>query len=119
MGPAAWRADGPPPPFRVDTAGMPLYMVELASAQCLMASIAHRTSANYFCGGDVASVFATGTRWCVPTDAWTRLACGRILYYRVITFDQASGTSELSVDDQHLSALPALVVVGPPAQCSG
>ena len=112
-GPSEWRADGPPPPFRVDTAGLPLYMVELAAARCLMASVVHRTADNYFCGGDVASVFATGARWLVPAAVWARLAHLPVVYYRVIAVDQSAGVSELSVDDEDLGALPTLHVLGP------
>jgi hypothetical protein len=109
-GPATWPANGPPPRFTVDAAGFPLYMVELAAARHLMQSIVHRTSRNYFYGGDADSVFATGTCWSMPDEVWARLGRLPALYYRVIAFDQASGVSEPSVDDQDLTMLPELVV---------
>lgn len=109
-GPATWRAGGPPPRFTVDTGGLPLYMVELAAARHLMESIVDRTQHNYFYGGDADSVFATGPCWSVPGDAWECLGHLPVLYYRVIAFDQVTGVSELSVDDQHLIMLPSLVV---------
>jgi hypothetical protein len=110
-GPATWPVNGPPPQFTVDAAGMPLYMVELASARCLMMSIVDRTVDNYFYGGDAESVFATGAGWCVPRKVWAHLRLAYALYYRVVAFDQSAGASELSVDDEHLDTLPVLLVV--------
>ncbi len=109
-GPDRWPANGPPPRFTVDTAGLPLYMVELAADLRLMQSIVHRTPCNYFYGGDADSVFATGACWSMPGEVWARLGLLPFVFYRVIAFDQASGVSELSVDDQHLTLLPAVVV---------
>lgn len=113
VGPATWPADGPPPRFVVDTAGLPLYTVELAAAPWLMTAVVARTAGNYFHGGDADGTFATGHRWCLPAAAWARLSRARILYYRVVTVDQHSDRSGLSVDDQHLDALPCLLVVEP------
>ena len=109
-GPATWPANGPPPRFTVDAVGLPLYMVELAASRHLMRSIVDRTPRNYFYGGDADNVFATGPCWSMPGEVWERLGRLPVLYYRVVVLDQASGSSELSVDDQHLTMLPAMVV---------
>lgn len=115
VGPVAWPADARPPRFRVDAAGLPLYMVELAAARHLMINVAHRTGDNYFYGGDPDSVFAAGPGWRVPAGVWARLAGAAVLYYRVIAIDQASGRSALSVDDHQLNTLPALIVTRAPS----
>jgi hypothetical protein len=119
VGPAAWPALGPPPSFTVDTAGRALYLVELAAARCLMTRLAHRTCDNYFFGGDAESVFATGPGWCVPARAWARLRGARLLFYRVVAFDQAACTSQMSVDDQNIDRLPSMVVTGGPPRAVG
>jgi hypothetical protein len=113
VGPPSWPADGSPPRFHVDTAGRPLYMVELATDPHLMSIVADRTAHNYFYGGDGDNVFATGPGWCVPTATWAHLQHAGVLYYRVVTFDHTSGNSELSVDDHQLDALPLVVVQDP------
>jgi hypothetical protein len=113
VGPVAWPGLGPPPRFVVDPGVAPLFMVELAVEPALMGEVERRTRDNYFYGGDADSVFATGHLWCVPGPAWARLGRSRVLYYRVVTFDHDSGLSALSVDDEHLDALPRLVVQGP------
>lgn len=109
-GPAAWPAAGPPPEFTVDAAGRALFMVEVAASRLLLTSLADRSPDNYFFGGETDGVFACGTRWTVPPDAWARLAHARVLFYRVVAVDQNTGDAAMSVDDQHLDALPALVV---------
>ena len=75
-----------------------------------MINLARRAPDNYFHGGDAESTFATGCGWHIPVAVWAHLRRARVLYYRVVTFDQGSGRSELSVDDHHLDALPRLVV---------
>lgn len=108
MGPCVWPADGPPPRFDVDAAGLPLFMVELATAAGLMTCVAERTSDNYYYGGDADGGFATGCGWSVPRAVWAHLSRARLLYYRLVAVDQATGTSALSVEDQDLATLPAL-----------
>lgn len=109
-GPASWPAAGPPPEFAVDTAGRILFMVELAASRRLLTCITDRSPDNYFFGGEADGVFASGTRWRVPPDVWACLAHAPVLYYRVVAVDQVGGDAAMSVDDQHLDALPALVV---------
>lgn len=89
---------------------MLLFMVELAAAPCLMTSVDDRTPDNYFFGGDAEGVFAAGSGWHVPPEVWKRIRHNRMLYYRVITVDQSGGVSALSIDDEHLDALPEMVV---------
>jgi hypothetical protein len=113
VGPASWPAHGPPPRFTVDTAGRPLFAVELATAPVLMTSLVYRCAGNYFYGGDGESTLATGSGWWVPTAAWRHLGRAAVLFYRVVTFDQCGGEGDLSIDDHHLDALPWLVVEGP------
>jgi hypothetical protein len=111
IGPATWPASGAPPQFRVDAAGLPLWMVEMATSRALMESIEHRSSHNYYFGGEVEGVFGTGDRWTVPEQAWQCLGAAGLLYYRLVAYDQGGvGGSTFSVDDQHLCELPRLVV---------
>lgn len=111
-GPTAWPHCGPPPTFRVD-AGDLLYAVELASSTQLMVSLSGRTCDNYFFGGDAIDAFATGPSWQVSGPVWLRLRAGLLLYYRVIAVDQVAGTSQPSVEDDHLELLPAVRVRRP------
>lgn len=113
VGPASWPGHGPPPRFAIDTAGRPLFMVELATAPVLMTSLVYRCAGNYFYGGDGESTFATGSGWCVPAAAWRHLGRAVVLFYRVVTFDQCGGDGDLSIDDRHLDALPWLAVESP------
>ncbi|MCO1653678.1 hypothetical protein [Pseudonocardia humida] len=111
VGPATWPAAGAPPQFRVDAAGLPLWMVEMATSRTLMETIEHRSGDNYYFGGEIEGVFGTGDRWTVPVQAWRRLGASGLLYYRLVAFDQGgTGGSTFSVDDQHLCDLPRLVV---------
>jgi hypothetical protein len=113
VGPASWPAHGPPPRFTVDTAGRPLFAVELATAPVLMTSLVYRCAGNYFYGGDGESTFATGSGWCVPAAAWRHLGRAVVLFYRVVAFDQYVAEDAVSIDDHHLDALPWLVVESP------
>ena len=113
VGPAAWPAVAPPPRFVVYTGDAALFMVELAVDPSLMGDVGRRTQDNYFYGGDADSAFATGRLWCVPGAAWVRLGRSQALYYRVVTFEDSSGVSAVSVDDGHLDTLPCLTVQRP------
>ncbi|WP_214402355.1 hypothetical protein [Pseudonocardia lacus] len=111
VGPASWPACAAPPQFRVDAAGLPLWMVEMATSRALMESIEDRSGDNYYFGGEVEGVFGTGDRWTVPDQAWRRLGAAGLLYYRLVAYDQGGiGGCTFSVDDQHLGELPRLMV---------
>jgi hypothetical protein len=111
-GPRTWPATGGPPEFVVETSGLPFWMVEMAAARSLMESLDDRSADNYYFGGDVEGVFGAGDRWTVPQPAWERLRSARRLYYRLVAFDQGGcGGWAISVDDQHLTDLPHVVVV--------
>ena len=114
IGPPACAAGGPPPQFHVDTAGLLLFMVELAGSPDLMVDLTGRTQDNYFFGGETDNVFATGTCWRVPVAVWHLLRRSEFVYYRVIAVDQVSGTSRPSVEDDHLDQLPAIRVAPTP-----
>jgi hypothetical protein len=119
IGPATCPAGGPPPQFRVDTAELLLYLVELAGSRELMAGLAGRTPDNYFFGGEAGNVFATGTWWRVPGSVWRRLCRSEIMYYRVVAVDPLRGTSNPSVEDDSLEHLPAVRIAPPTATVPG
>ena len=109
-GPGSWPAGGPSPTFTIDSAGRPLFLVELAAARQLMTSVTDRTPENYFYGGDAEGDFATGTQWTVPSDVWARMAGAGALFYRVVVVDQRAGDTAMSIEDDELDALPSLRV---------
>jgi hypothetical protein len=111
VGPDRWPAAGDPPEFTVDGAGLPFWMVELATTRLLMRTVENRGPDNYFYGGDADGVFGTGRRWRPPAPAWRRLRPAGVLYYRLVAFDQGGcGGWGVSVDDEHLDELPCLLV---------
>ncbi|MGI5128277.1 hypothetical protein ACQEVB_15810 [Pseudonocardia sp. CA-107938] len=104
--PAVWPVSWGPLSFVVDSAGSPLYMVELAADRRLMTSVAGRSPDNYFYGGEEENVFATGPHWTVPGRVWARLSGLRLVYYRVVAFDHTLTVSAPSVTDDRLDAVP-------------
>lgn len=117
-GPARWSRGGPAPRLGVDTAGRPLFAVELVTRPELFAAehAADRTPETaYGSWEDMPS--QSGSEFVLPEQAWRRLRAADQLYYRVHTgWDQDwTGGALVSPSGAEAGSAPPIELTDDPA----
>lgn len=120
-GPASAQRGGAAPTFRVDTAGKPLYALELAARPELFdaADAADRTSATHW-GSWEDLPLLTAPEFELPAAVWNRLQSADRLSYRVHVAEDEQWTGwDVSTPDASAAAAPTLTVTSSPAWPAG
>jgi hypothetical protein len=112
-----WRKSDGPPEFVVNTAGNPLFYVELATDARLFnraANESQRTEQNFYASYDDRSTWngnsflMAGNRFRLPEAAWNRLSAASRLFYRIGSSTNLQwGNFKISCADDNCFAAPS------------